>query len=898
MRSTTRPAVWIAVAVVGAAIVPAHFIGAQGTPRSDLRFAHAENAGWLNFRPTHTTGVTVTNTAVTGHAYSENIGWINFSPSFGGIANDGTGRLSGYAWGENVGWINLAPAHGGVTIDACGDFNGHAWGENIGWISFRSDGAVPFRVRTPWVSPIDGVPPETTASTTPALATWNKTDVSVQLTAEDCGTGADSVRYAINGAAEVSTAGSAANLTLTSEGTHSITYYAVDGTGNTEAPKSLTVRIDKTFPFVDLRAPTDGAQYFINQAVVADFSLVDALSGVVVSSSTVPDGAPLDTSSPGPRMFNVTAVDAAGNTTHRSATYTVVFPGNIDPNVTGAHFAYGENVGWINLRASRGPGITVTDTAVIGFGWSENIGWVNLSPENGGVTNDGAGNLAGYAWSENAGWISFSCANTNSCARVDYRVRIDPGGKFTGHAWGENIGWIRFASTGAVPFGAETSWKPPDVTPPVVTCPADIVVSTAPGLATAVVNFTPTATDDGPSVSVVTAPASGATFLLGVTTVTAIATDAADNSATCSFTVTVRDTEPPAVSCPADIVVSNDAGQAGAVVSFMPTAIDNVPGVSLVSTPASGSFFALGAATVVTIATDAAGNSATCSFTVGVNDTEPPVVTAPPDITAEATSAAGAVVADAALGEAAATDNAPGVTVMRAGVPPGNLFPLGTTSVTYTATDTSGNTASAVQQVSVQDTTPPVITIDAPGAGPYVLNQSVVVSYTCVDAVSPVTVCAGPVASGALVDTGMPGSHPFTVGATDAAGNTTSATVTYVVSYGVCLLYDPTHAKRAGSTIPIKLQLCDAVGRNVSRADVVLSALDVVKLSNQASTDVEDAGNANPDADFRFDPTLGGAGGYIFNLKTTGLTTGTYVLKFRVSGDPTVHGSESTFQVR
>lgn len=821
MARRTRLAPSFAIVAVGLAATSGQSLlnGTQGVESEALHFAYAENAGWLNFRPAHAPGVTVTNTAVTGYAYGENVGWINFSPTFGGVVNDGTGRLSGYAWGENVGWINLAPAHGGVSIDACGDFNGHAWGENIGWISFRSDGAVPFRVRTPWVSPIDGVPPETIATATPPLATWNKTDVSLQFSAQDCGTGADTVRYSLNSGPEVSTAGATANVTITTEGTHSISYYAVDGAANTEAPKTLTVRIDKTFPFVDLRAPADGAQYFINQAVAADFSLTDTLSGIVVSSSTVADGTPIDTSSPGPKTFNITAVDLAGNTTHRSVTYTVIFPGNIDPNVSGAHFAYGENVGWINLRASRGPGITVTDTAVTGFAWSENIGWINLSPASGGVTNDGAGKLAGYAWSGNAGWISFSCTNTNSCARVDYGVRIDANGKFTGHAWGENIGWIRFGSTGAVPFGAETSWKPPDVTPPLVTCPADIVVFTNPGLATAVVSFTPTATDDGPAVSVVTAPASGSTFPLGVTTVTATATDAA-------------------------------------------------------------------------------GNSATCSFAVRVNDTEPPIVTAPADVIAEATSPAGAVVPDSVLGDETATDNAPGVTVARAGVPAGNLFPLGTTAVTYTATDTSGNTATAVQQVTVRDTTPPVITIDAPGAGPYVLNQAVAASYTCTDSGSPVTACAGPVASGALVDTGTAGSHAFTVTATDAVGNTTSASVSYTISYGVCLLYDPAQAKRAGSTIPIRLQLCDAAGQNVSRVDVALTALDVVKLSNEASSDVEDAGNANPDDDFRFDASLGGTGGYIFNLKTTGLTTGTYVLRFLVSGDPAVHGSGAVFQVR
>ena len=95
----------------------------------------------------------------------------------------------------------------------------------------------------------------------------------------------------------------------------------------------------------------------------------------------------------------------------------------------------------------------------------------------------------------------------------------------------------------------------------------------------------PVATDDGPTLTVASTPVSGSTFPLGTTTVVSIATDAAGHTASCSFTVTVRDTEPPVVSCPADIVRSNDAGEAGARVSFTPGATDNVPGVSVASTP-------------------------------------------------------------------------------------------------------------------------------------------------------------------------------------------------------------------------------------------------------------------------------------------------------------------------
>ena len=52
----------------------------------------------------------------------------------------------------------------------------------------------------------------------------------------------------------------------------------------------------------------------------------------------------------------------------------------------------------------------------------------------------------------------------------------------------------------------------------------------------------------------------------------------------------------------------------------------------------------------------------------------------------------------------------------------------------------------------------------------------------------------------------------------------------------------------------------------------------------------------NPDLNFRFDPTLGTTGGYIFNLSTRGLGTGTYALSFIASGDPTTH--TAMFQVK
>lgn len=129
----------------------------------------------------------------------------------------------------------------------------------------------------------------------------------------------------------------------------------------------------------------------------------------------------------------------------------------IDPDNDGSRYAFGENVGWINLAPAGGEGVTVTPSLLTGKAWGENIGWINFSPVNGEVVNDGMGHLSGYAWGENVGWINF--------APTGGGVEIDPvTGIFSGSAWGENIGWISFASTGAVPFRVKTS--PVSVTGP------------------------------------------------------------------------------------------------------------------------------------------------------------------------------------------------------------------------------------------------------------------------------------------------------------------------------------------------------------------------------------------------------------------------------------------------
>jgi hypothetical protein len=126
---------------------------------------------------------------------------------------------------------------------------------------------------------------------------------------------------------------------------------------------------------------------------------------------------------------------------------------------------------------------------------------------------------------------------------------------------------------------------------------------------------------------------SGSAFPVGITTNTFVATDAAGNTSSCSFTVRVNDTQAPTVSCPGNITVTSPVGSCTAVVNYTVTGADNCPGVTtqLVSGLASGSAFPVGTTTVTWRAVDAAGNlSPTCSFTVTVLDGQLPVISQQP----------------------------------------------------------------------------------------------------------------------------------------------------------------------------------------------------------------------------------------------------------------------------
>ncbi|MDQ6969272.1 MAG: hypothetical protein Q9M16_02020 [Mariprofundus sp.] len=194
-----------------------------------------------------------------------------------------------------------------------------------------------------------------------------------------------------------------------------------------------------------------------------------------------------------------------------------------------------------------------------------------------------------------------------------------------------------------------------------------------------------------------------ASFSLGLTPVALIVDDGNGETATSNTSVTVKDTTAPTVNAGAD-VTKEATGAAGAVfdASAQATRSDSCCGTSL--TAFASATYALGSHTLTASASDCENNSASDAMVLTVVDTIAPVLTLPADIVGfEATGALTPV----AIGAATATDIFNPVTVT-SDAP--LSYPLGTTVVTWTATDANGNVSTGTQNVNIVDTTAPVVT--------------------------------------------------------------------------------------------------------------------------------------------------------------------------------------------
>jgi len=277
-----------------------------------------------------------------------------------------------------------------------------------------------------------------------------------------------------------------------------------------------------------------------------------------------------------------------------------------------------------------------------------------------------------------------------------------------------------------------------------ISCPANVTVPS------------PTGCDPATGVNVGTATANSATatitaqrsdgvaltdpYPVGITTIEWTATDVDTQVVSCTQTVTVTgtDTTPPLLDVPPNISVStsscsvtldDELGVANASDPDCSSAVSiSRTGIPQIACPTPGNpnqtcdsfVFPTGVTIITYTATNSSGLTTVKTQTITVTEDPaiPPTISAPGDVTlftGANASSCGVTVAnlDSTLGTATANDNCPGVVVTRIGVPAGNVFPVGSTTITYRATDRSGNFSDDTQVVTVVDNTPPAISCPA-----------------------------------------------------------------------------------------------------------------------------------------------------------------------------------------
>ncbi|MDD3011252.1 MAG: HYR domain-containing protein, partial [Bacteroidales bacterium] len=199
---------------------------------------------------------------------------------------------------------------------------------------------------------------------------------------------------------------------------------------------------------------------------------------------------------------------------------------------------------------------------------------------------------------------------------------------------------------------------------------------------------------------------SGSAFPIGTTTNTFEVTDASGNTTTCSFMVTVNDSENPTLTCPADITSNTTPGHCYASGIALGTLVtgDNC-GVAGISNNAPVNF-PVGNTLVVWTVTDISGNVQTCEQTVTIVDNENPTISCPMAVTVS-TNPGTCIASEVTLGTPLTSDNCTIASVVNDA--PAN-FPIGTTVITWTVTDNFGNNANCTQTVTVADNEDPIIT--------------------------------------------------------------------------------------------------------------------------------------------------------------------------------------------
>ncbi|OWY22348.1 HYR domain-containing protein [Sphingobacteriales bacterium UPWRP_1] len=449
-------------------------------------------------------------------------------------------------------------------------------------------------------------------------------------------------------------------FTCANAGSNTVTLTAVDAGGNTGTCSAI---VQVTLPF-------NGSSFCKNAEVSLTASGTIALPASAVFTGSVPDACGIiDAVSVSPAVF--TCANVGINT--------------------------------VTLTTANSIGNTGTCTAQVAV--ADNLPPQLVCPSN--VTSGNSPNTCG------ANLIIPAPSANDNCALLSVENNKNNTGNASGF-YNPGTTTVTFTATDVNGNSSSCSFAVTvnDTQPPVVACPANIAVNNT--ACTQVVNWAvPAATDNCAVASLVAGITPGSVFSTGVTTVDYTAQDESGNTSTCSFTVTIADTSPPAIVCPDNIAQTAVAGTCSAAVNWtLPQVTDACSGAVISNASHSpGTNFNTGITVVAYTAADSWGNTATCSFTITITDTQPPQITCPAAVVAPAV--ANSCQAALTIPLPVALDNCQISGLVNSYTGASNasgIYSTGVNTVTYTAADATGNTATCSFTVSVTDTQLPQIT--------------------------------------------------------------------------------------------------------------------------------------------------------------------------------------------
>ena len=483
------------------------------------------------------------------------------------------------------------------------------------------------------------------------------------------------------------------------------TFTATDACGNsTSASQTITVE-DTTAP--ELSIPADYTAECSDELILDDATATDNCGEVTIEVSSETTAGDCDGSYTVTRTF--TATDDAGNSS--SATQTITVEDTTAPELTIP----------ADYTAECDETLVMDDATA-----SDNCSDVSITVESETIAGDAAGNYTIVRTFT----ATDACGNSTSASQT---ITVE------------------------------------DTTAPELSIPADYTAECSDEL----ILDDATATDNCGEVTIEVSSEETAGDCDGSYTVTRTftATDDAGNSTQATQTITVEDTTAPEfTSVPADYTVecSDEMPMENA------TASDNCSEVSIAVESETIAGDAAGNYTIVRTftATDACGNSTQATQTITVEDTTAPELSIPADYTAECSD-------ELILDDATATDNCGEVTIeVSSETTAGDCDGSYTLTRTFTATDDAGNSSSATQTITVEDTTAPELTIPADYTAECdeaLVMDDATASDNCSDV--SITVESETIAGDAA------GNYTIvrTFTATDACGNSSSASQTITV---------------------------------------------------------------------------------------------------------------------